>query len=153
EPFGGGRQLSYASWSPDGSMVAGTGRFFSHRRNTILILNADGSERNWVSTRTSNGAEDNPCWFPDGRRVLFRTGEGTTCRATHDGEQWRMVYSLGTAHHCVSPEGRIARTVYRNDKYHVEIGGKDGNEPYGPVPGTTDVRGAVSWSRTGRYLA
>ena len=154
EPFGGGgKQLSYASWSADGSMIAGTGRIFRDRRNAILILNADGSERNWVSTRTSKGAEDNPCWFPDGRRVLFRTGEGTTCCASHDGEQWRTVYSLATAHHCVSLKGRIARTVYRNDKYHVEIGGKDGNEPYEAVPGTTDVRGAVSWSRTGRYLA
>jgi len=145
------RDMAYASWSPDGKSIAGMALMHTspeYRRKSVLIIEESGVERGWVSTRTPIGAEGHPCWYPDGLSLILRTDKGTF-KVSRDAKRWELLYKEETAHHCVSCNGRIART--RGGV--LEIGSRGGNEPYHIVPDTTDVRGAVSWSSSGRYVA
>jgi len=154
-PFAAGsREMAYASWSPDGKLIAGMAIMHAspeYRRKSVLIVEESGVERGWVSTRTSVGVEGHPCWYPDGLSLLLRTDKGTF-QVSCDAKRWKQLYKE-SAFHCISRNGRIARTVYRDGHYYLEIGSRGGNTPYHTVPGTTDVRGAVSWSPSGRYVA
>lgn len=149
------REISYASWSPNGTLIAGSARMHDspeHKRRSVLIIEENGAEKGWVSTRTSIGSESLPCWWPDGQSLLLRTDKGT-CKASYDSKHWKQLYPNETAYHCISRNGQIVRTIYRDNRYYIEIGSSDGNEPYYTVPDTTDVRSAVSWSPSGRYIA
>lgn len=154
-PINNKREISYASWSPNGKLIAGGARMHDsveHKRGSVLIIEENGAEKGWVSTRTSIGSESLPCWWPDGQSLLLRTDKGTF-KASCDSKHWKQLYPNGTAYHCISRNGQIARTVYRDNRYYIEISSNDGNEPYSTIPDTTDVRSAVSWSSSGRYIA
>jgi len=157
KPFAeGNRKMSRASWSPNGKLIAGQApmeAFPECRRKSVLIIDENNLEKTWLSTRTPVGAEADPCWFPDGNYVAIRTGEGSTIKVSNDSKQWKELYQAPTAFHCVSSHKRIARTIYRNDHYFLEVSSREAREPFEQVPDTTDVRGAVSWSPTGRYTA
>jgi len=155
-PIKNNREISYASWSVNSNLIAGGARIHDspeHKRGSILIFEESGIEKGWVSTHTSIGTESRPCWWPDGYSLLLYTHQGTTFRVTRDSKRWKQLYSDATASHCVSSTGRIARTRYDGNHYFLEVGSRDGNEPYQIIPNTTDVRGTVSWSHSGRYLA
>jgi len=67
------------SWSPDDSKllyVASTKEVDGEEQFGIFVVNADGTKRTEIMT----GAYfENPCWSPDGRKILFALRVGEDC--------------------------------------------------------------------------
>lgn len=67
------------SWSPDDSKllyVASTKEVDGEEQFGIFVVNADGTKRAEIMT----GAYfENPCWSPDGRKILFALRVGEDC--------------------------------------------------------------------------
>lgn len=144
------REMAYASWSPDGKLIAGMARMHTspeYTRKSVLVIEASGIEKGWISTHAPIGSEGHPCWYPGGQSLVLRTDKGTF-KVSCDAKRWKWLYEEA-AFHCVSRTGRIARVRSSS----LEIGSRGGNEPYQPVSDATDVCGAVSWSPSGRYIA
>jgi Tol biopolymer transport system component len=76
-----GPDLVDVSWSPDGSMIAYSGRVVVRgvARRTILIVNADGSGR----PVAFDGLWTSVSWSPDGERLLV---VGFPQKGTHEGQ-------------------------------------------------------------------
>lgn len=146
--------IARANWSPDGNMIATEARRENHKPNSILLLEESGRMEGWVSRNISTAPEAEPCWFPNVKHILVRTDAGSYI-ASIDSKSWKQVYKDATAYHCVSSSGRVSRTTYdqSSGKYFAEVGKKNANDPYQKVPNTTDVRGNVSWSGSGKFIA
>ncbi len=147
------RNIVNANWSHEGEIIASeVQNDLSKIAHSILLLDKNGQELKSLTRNVVNGYEAVPCWWPDSKSVVVKTDKGT-CNATLDSKNWPVLYNESTACHCVSKTGRIARTVHKNDRYYLEIGGKGGKGPFKLIDGTTDVRGNISWSPSGNHVA
>lgn len=86
-------------WSPDGKVIAYTGRDAGGVLH-IYIMNADGSNpRQLTHIDASEGQGQCPAWSPDGRRLAIQT-----TRKDGPGHVWIVDYPSGTAHKLVAHE-------------------------------------------------
>jgi TolB protein len=86
-------------WSPDGKVIAYTGRDASGILH-IYIMDADGANpRQLTHIESSEGQGQCPVWSPDGRRLAIQT-----TRKDGPGHVWIVDYPSGTAHKLAAHE-------------------------------------------------
>lgn len=71
-------------WSPDGKMIAFTGRDDSKSELAVFIMNADGSSmRHLTHVAAEEGGAQAARWSPDGKRLAFQVNSRTQKGSAH----------------------------------------------------------------------
>jgi TolB protein len=86
-------------WSPDGKVIAFTGRD-ANKVQHIYLMDAEGSNRRQLThVAAAEGEAQCPVWSPDGRRLAIQTS-----RKDHVGHVWIVDYPSGSAHKIAAHE-------------------------------------------------
>jgi Tol biopolymer transport system component len=149
------------AWSPDGTRIA----FASNRKSggpRIFVMNADGSQQQWITRPVGTRGDRNPDWSPDGTQIVFDRYDNLLRDlwiVNADGTGERKLVSCGqqnwfTGRPAWSPDGtRIAfckgTKASRADIYAVR---PDGTDVRAVVKSTTDESDPC-WSPDGSQLA
>lgn len=81
--------------SPEGSRIAAAYRAW--RFSQIRIANADGTGAASIDTSTAPQPFANPSWAPNGRRILFSSGDALVIAAAEGGSMHRLRKNGGPA--------------------------------------------------------
>jgi TolB protein len=71
-------------WSPDGQMIAFTGRDDPKSELAVFLINADGSSvRHFTHVAAEEGGAQAARWSPDGKRLAFQVNSRTQKGSAH----------------------------------------------------------------------
>ena len=139
-------------WSPDGTKLAFGS--FAEGRQSIHVINADGSGEYRASPPSDWADDAEPSWSPDGAQLAFASTRGGTWGIwvmNADGSGLRQLPSGFGSDPSWSPDG--ARIAFVNDRV-LEVIGSDGSglrNLTSPPSGYSDER--PSWSPDGTKVA
>ena len=81
-------------WSPDGKMIAFTGRDDPKSEVAVFLMNADGTSlRHLTRVPAEEGGAQSPRWSPDGKRLAFQVNSRTQKGSAH---VWTTNLATGT---------------------------------------------------------
>lgn len=107
------------AWSPDGSQIAYVRLGRSGVGSTLMIMNADGTDRTALLQRQQSTIR-RPEWFPDGAQILFCLELTRGSRLIVVGADGTDRMRVGPSRSCdaaVSPDGSMLAFV-RSSKFH-----------------------------------
>ena len=86
---------TYPAWSPDSRRIATVTQ--RDGRDVLLIMNADGTQKQTHALRESVFADRTMIWSPDGRFIVYRGGETNTLNLVTlaDGAERQLVRAEG----------------------------------------------------------
>lgn len=103
----------YASWNPSGNEIA----FVSSRRGTAKIYVVEVDDQSVLQVSNSNDPDLFPEWFPDGKRLVFSSGDARNhdvvmARRNPAGAGWSQPFNITRSESdelrpTVSPDGRF----------------------------------------------
>ena len=112
-----------ADFAPDGETLIYT-TWDDEELATIRTINLDGTGERRLTTR--KGYYHNPRFSPDGKKIVFRRGDGNillgTAHGTEDGLYWLSVDDPPTMHK-IRDEGEDARFDHTGERVYFQQGG------------------------------
>ncbi len=103
----------YASWNPSGNEIA----FVSSRKGTAKIYVVEVDDQTVLQVSSSNDPDLFPEWFPDGKRIVFSSGDARNhdvvmARRNAGGTGWGQPFNITRSESdelrpTVSPDGRF----------------------------------------------
>ena len=155
-------KLSYVSYSPDGSKLAGCGRgrMTLRRRDVpsgLYATDRTGSKVALVAKNPDRGAFTWPCWSPDGKRLAFvavddvRRNLGIIVKDPVSGSERRLVEG---DHPCWQPGENAIAFDRQGDVYVIDDDGTHLRRLTNPTPtGVSRLWGShPRWSRDGQSI-
>jgi Tol biopolymer transport system component len=153
-----------ASPSPILVQVVGNGRLvfssFRDGRNTVYIMNSDGSDQMKLTFDTGSGCSGFPYLSPDGKKIAFASDAPSPTRfyvMNYDGTGRTQISSFAGLYCCWSPDGsKIALEPWGGG---ISIINADGSHPDTGAPLTAKATTAgagghfPSWSPDGTQIA
>ena len=143
-------------WSPDGTRLAYVLR--DEHPYAIYTINADGTERQYLSTAISG-----PAWSPDGRRVAFAKADGRSTAVytiAADGTDARQITTLGVRPAWASsvewsPNGSQILFDFGSDIRVVDLDGGSVHRvgDVREVAPRSGARSVPAWSSDGKRIA
>ena len=145
----------HPDWSPDGSRIAFGS--FAEGRQSIHVMNFDGSGEHRVSPDGYDSDDMEPAWSPDGSQIAFAStrpfnGSWHIWVMNADGSGLRQVTSEFSTGPAWSPDG--SRIAYLGSGGGISVVNADGSNAHQvtfPPAGYLDER--PSWSPDGTQLA
>jgi Tol biopolymer transport system component len=137
------------AWSPDGTRIAFSERFFSNAppnlESEIYVAPSDGTSDPVAIDSTSNRSELTPAWSPDGSSLVF-SREGFLWKGPPDNSAKPTILNNSAGYEPAwSPDGsRIAMLTFA-DPEHIRVTQADGSG-FKEMPIESDNSSTVDWS-------
>ncbi len=137
-------------WSPDGSRILYTQQKQTGGLDSIIVMNADGTNARSIYEPPANATWTEAKWSPDGNQIAVMTATQITVVSLPDGSSRILATAKDVSSFAWSPDSKkIAYVAGDGATFQLYVAGSDGGEPklLAARAGSN-----VSWSPDGKQI-